>query len=95
MLHQARPVLIHFGAVGGIDITPWTERVQLVDANYDGAWELPVLGKVRAPSAVLVRPDGYVAWVGEGSDEGLSGALTCWFGPATKVRPGPRGAGSE
>ena len=82
LLHQARPVLINFGAAGAIDITPWVERVRLVDAKYDGAWELPVLGKVRAPSALLVRPDGYVAWVGEGSDAGLGDALTRWFGPA-------------
>ena len=82
LLHQARPVLIHFGAAGGIDITPWAERVRLVDAQYDGAWDLPVLGTVRAPSAVLIRPDGYVAWVGEGSDAGLRDALTSWFGPA-------------
>jgi 2-polyprenyl-6-methoxyphenol hydroxylase-like FAD-dependent oxidoreductase len=82
LLHRARPVLIRFGA-GGIDIAPWAGRVQLVDARYDGAWELPVLGAVRAPSAVLVRPDGHVAWAGEGSDAGLGDALTRWFGPAT------------
>jgi 2-polyprenyl-6-methoxyphenol hydroxylase-like FAD-dependent oxidoreductase len=82
LLHQALPMLIQFGAAGSIDIAPWAERVRLVDAKYDGAWELPVLGKIQAPSAVLVRPDGHVAWVGEGSDAGLFDALTRWFGPA-------------
>ena len=44
-------------------------------------WELPVLGAVTAPTAVLIRPDGYVAWVGEPADPGLADALTSWFGP--------------
>jgi len=52
----------------------------LVDARYDGTWELPVLGVVTAPTAVLIRPDGYVAWVGEGTQQGLNDALTTWFG---------------
>jgi len=81
LLHQARPVLIRFGA-GETDISPWAERIRSIDAQYDGAWELPVLGVVPAPSAVLVRPDGYVAWVGEGSEAGLADALTLWFGMA-------------
>jgi len=82
LLHRARPALIQFGAMDVIDTTPRAERVQQVDAKYGGVWELPVLGPVRAPSAVLVRPDGYVAWVGEGSAAGLSDALTRWFGSA-------------
>ena len=81
LLHDARPVLLNLGEPGGIDITPWADRVQLVDADYDGAWELPVLGAVTAPTAVLIRPDGYVAWVGDGTDPGLADALTTWFGP--------------
>jgi hypothetical protein len=48
----------------GFDLTPWADRVQLIDAEYAGPWELPVLGAVTAPTAVLIRPDGYVAWVG-------------------------------
>jgi hypothetical protein len=55
--------------------------VQLAEASYAGAWELPVLGEVTAPAAVLVRPDGYVAWVGDVTDPGLADALTTWFGP--------------
>jgi 2-polyprenyl-6-methoxyphenol hydroxylase-like FAD-dependent oxidoreductase len=80
LLHDARPVLLNLGEPGGVDIGPWADRVQLIDAGYDGAWELPVLGTVTDPSAVLVRPDGYVAWVGEGADTGLRDSLTTWFG---------------
>jgi 2-polyprenyl-6-methoxyphenol hydroxylase-like FAD-dependent oxidoreductase len=81
VLHDARPVLLNLGEPGGIDITPWADRVQLVDAEYAGPWELPALGAVTAPTAVLVRPDGYVAWVGERTQQGLGEALTTWFGP--------------
>ena len=81
LLHRARPVLLKLGEPGGLDIAPWADRVQLVDAEYAGTWELPALGEVAAPSAVLVRPDGYVGWVGEGSDLGLRDALAMWFGP--------------
>jgi len=80
LLHDARPVLLNFGAAGGFGITPWRDRVRLIDAEYDGPWELPALGPVAAPTAVLVRPDGYVAWVGDQADERLSEALTTWFG---------------
>lgn len=86
LLHDARPALVNFGAPGSIDITPWVDRVQRVDARYDGAWELPGLGAVSAPCAVLIRPDGYVAWVGNGTDAGLVNALTLWFGPAAGDR---------
>jgi 3-(3-hydroxy-phenyl)propionate hydroxylase len=55
--------------------------VKPVDATYDGAWELPALGTVAAPTAMLIRPDGYVAWVGEGTQTGLADALSTWFGP--------------
>ncbi len=80
-LHDARPVLLDLGDPGGFDISPWADRVQLIQARYDGEWELPVLGAVTAPAAVLVRPDGYVAWVGDGTQLGLPEALTTWFGP--------------
>ena len=65
LLHDARPVLLNLGEPGGFDITPWADRVRLIDAEYAGTWELPALGAVPAPAAVLIRPDGYVAWVGE------------------------------
>ena len=80
LLHGARPVLLNLGEPGRFDITPWDGRVQLIDGRYDGPWELPVLGAVTAPTALLIRPDGYVAWVGDGTDNGLRDALTTWFG---------------
>jgi len=80
LLHAARPVLLNFGEPG-FEITPWANRVQLMDAQYGGTWELPGLGVVAPPSAVLVRPDGYVAWVGDRTQVGLADALTTWFGP--------------
>jgi 3-(3-hydroxy-phenyl)propionate hydroxylase len=83
LLHGARPVLLNLGEPGGFDITPWADRVRLLDASHQGEWELPVLGVVGAPTAVLVRPDGYVAWVGDGTDVGLADALAGWFGPPT------------
>jgi 2-polyprenyl-6-methoxyphenol hydroxylase-like FAD-dependent oxidoreductase len=81
LLHDARPVLLNLGDPGAFDVTPWADRVQWIDATYEGAWELPVLGAVAAPSAVLIRPDGYVAWVGDETDVGLVDALTTWLGP--------------
>ena len=80
LLHDAKPVMLNLGEPGGFDITPWADRVQLIDAEYVGLWELPVIGAVTAPTALLIRPDGYVAWVGEGTDTGLRNALTTWFG---------------
>jgi 3-(3-hydroxy-phenyl)propionate hydroxylase len=80
LLHDAKPVLLDLGDSGCLDIGPWADTVQLVAASYDGTWELPVLGEVGAPTAVLVRPDGHVAWVGEGTAAGLLEALTTWFG---------------
>ena len=81
LLHEARPVLLNLVEAGRFDVGSWADRVRSVDARYSGRWELPVVGDVSPPSAVLVRPDGYVAWVGEESDEGLQDALTTWFGP--------------
>jgi 2-polyprenyl-6-methoxyphenol hydroxylase-like FAD-dependent oxidoreductase len=83
LLHDARPVLLNLGEPGGVDIAPWADRVQLIDATYVGTWELPALGTVTAPTAVLIRPDGYVAWVGDLTQLGLADALTTWFGPPT------------
>ena len=83
LLHDARPLLLNLGEPGGIDITPWADRVQLIDGSYKGEWELPVLGVVSAPTALLVRPDGHVAWVGDGTGVGPTDALATWFGPPT------------
>jgi 3-(3-hydroxy-phenyl)propionate hydroxylase len=82
LLHGARPLLLNFGEPGGLHISPWSDRVSLIDAQHDGAWELPVLGAITAPHAVLIRPDGHVAWVGGNTDYGLPEALATWFGAA-------------
>jgi 2-polyprenyl-6-methoxyphenol hydroxylase-like FAD-dependent oxidoreductase len=79
LLHQARPLLLNFGEPG-LDLAQWVDRVHLIDAHYDGPWELPVIGAVTAPTAALIRPDGYVAWVGDGTDQGLTDALAAWLG---------------
>ena len=83
LLHDARPVLLNLGEPGGFDIAPWADRVQMIDAEYVGPWKLPVLGTVTASTAMLIRPDGHVAWVGDLTDPGLPDALTTWFGPPT------------
>ena len=85
-LHEARPLFLSFDAPDTFDMTGWEDRVRRVDASYRGAWELPAIGAVPAPVAVLVRPDGYVAWVSSGGDAGLREALTTWIGPAANAR---------
>lgn len=84
LLHDARPVFLDFDGRGRIDLAGWEDRVKAVDAHFTGTWELPVLGEVSPPTAVLVRPDGYVAWVGDGAAGPLEDALTRWFGPRTR-----------
>lgn len=83
LLHEARPFLLDLGDPAALDLTPWADRVRRIHARHAAAWELPVLGAVAAPAAVLIRPDGHVAWVGDGTDHGLRDALTTWFGPAS------------
>jgi 2-polyprenyl-6-methoxyphenol hydroxylase-like FAD-dependent oxidoreductase len=85
LLHAAQPVLVNLGEPGSLSITPWADRVQLTDAKYNGPWELPVLGTVSAPNAVLIRPDGHVAWVGDKTQNGLTDALVTWFGSPAAV----------
>jgi len=84
LLHEARPVLLNLGEPGALDIAGWADRVRLVDAEYDGSWELPAIGEVAAPGAVLIRPDGHVAWVGDRTTPGLGDALRRWFGPPAR-----------
>jgi 3-(3-hydroxy-phenyl)propionate hydroxylase len=81
LLRDARPALLNFGEPGRFDIAPWADRVQRLDAQYVGTWELPALGVVAPPAAVLIRPDGYVAWVDDRTQRGLPEALNVWFGP--------------
>src|SRR5437868_10793241 len=100
LLHDARPVLLNLGEPGGFDISPWANRVRLVDATHEGVWELPVLGEIAAPPAVLIRPDGHVAWAGDLTDPELPRSLATWFGVGTQnsieggvttpPAPGPR-----
>ncbi|MDQ1723594.1 MAG: 3-(3-hydroxy-phenyl)propionate hydroxylase [Frankiaceae bacterium] len=80
LLRDAKPVLLNLGDRMHLDIALWAPGVRTMDAHFDGDWELPVVGTVPAPTAVLIRPDGHVAWVGEGTDAGLRDALTTWFG---------------
>ena len=86
LLRAARPVLLDLGEPGALDLGAWAGRLRLVEAAYDGRWELPVIGTVPAPTAVLVRPDGHVAWVGDGTPAGLEAALTTWFGEPARSR---------
>jgi hypothetical protein len=78
-------VLLNLGEPGGFDMTPWADRVRMVDATHVGIWELPILGEVTAPPAVLIRPDGHVAWVGQLTDPTLAEALATWFGMPTEA----------
>jgi hypothetical protein len=83
LLHDAPPVLLNLGSPGGFDISAWADRVHLVDATCSAVWDLPVVGEVSAPAAVLIRPDGHIAWAGDLASDELARALTFWFGAAT------------
>ena len=93
LLHDARPVLLDLGRSGGFDLSAWTDRVRRVDAEYAGEWQLPVLGEVAAPGAVLIRPDGHVAWAGELASPELPRSLATWFGP--RFAPGQQSPGEK
>jgi 2-polyprenyl-6-methoxyphenol hydroxylase-like FAD-dependent oxidoreductase len=85
LLHAARPLLLDLRPTElkfrepEVDVSPWADRVRLVAATYDGAWELPIVGEVVAPAAVLIRPDGHVAWAGDPADDALLQALGAWW----------------
>jgi 3-(3-hydroxy-phenyl)propionate hydroxylase len=81
LLCQAKPILLNLSETGRVDVASWADRIRLIDASYAGTWELPLVGEVPAPAAVLVRPDGHVAWAGNATESGLTDALTTWFGP--------------
>jgi hypothetical protein len=87
LLHEARPVLLSLADLPRIDTSPW--GVRTLDARFSGVWELPVIGPVAAPTAVLIRPDGHVAWVEDGTGEPLADALTRWFGQGVRVASAP------
>ena len=87
LLRGARPALLDLAAPAGPELDPWVDRVPRIQARYTGKWELPVLGAVPAATSVLIRPDGHVAWVGDGTHDGLTDALVKWFGPAEKRGP--------
>ena len=86
LLHDARPVLLNLGRARRLRHRAVGGSGSAGRRRYGGAWELPVLGAVAAPAAVLIRPDGYVAWVGDGTDRGFADALTTWFGPPESRR---------
>ena len=76
LLHDGRPVLLDLGLGAMVD----GGRVKRIEATFDGVCELPVVGAVPLPAAMLIRPDGYVAWAGDGGADGLRAACAAWFG---------------
>ena len=81
LLHDARPVLLNLGEPGGLDIAPWADRVPARRRHLRrpvGAAG-PRRRRPRPPRS-LIRPDGYVGWVGGLAEPGLTDALTVWFG---------------
>ncbi|MFI9617262.1 FAD-dependent monooxygenase [Streptomyces sp. NPDC052023] len=56
----------------------WQDRIDIVTAEP----VLPENSPLAGTTAVLVRPDGYVAWAAPGSHADLPMALEHWFGPA-------------
>jgi 2-polyprenyl-6-methoxyphenol hydroxylase-like FAD-dependent oxidoreductase len=86
LLRDGRPLLLNLAETGRLELGDWADRVKMIEATHDGEWRLPVIGEVQAPTAMLVRPDGYVAWVDapDSCDAGLSTALGTWFGAALR-----------
>lgn len=79
LLHDARGILLSFDPDIRLDASQWAHRVTTIRAHHTDAWTLPNLGKIDCPSAVLIRPDGHVAWVGDKRATGLQEALNMWF----------------
>lgn len=75
LTRTARPLLLDFTASLGDELRGWTDRVDLVTGKADGD-----------TTALLVRPDGYVAWAssspqpGDTERKALRAALERWFG---------------
>jgi 3-(3-hydroxy-phenyl)propionate hydroxylase len=83
-------VLLNLGGPGSFALSStYAPRVRKVDAAHAGAWELPVIGHVTPPPAVLIRPDGHVAWAGDLTDADLPRALAIWFGTGQPEQRGP------
>lgn len=90
LLRAARPLLVNLDPKATFDVRPWADRVSFVDAEGPPTetWELPVAGHLPAAPAVLLRPDGHIAWAGDVGDRGLHAALSYWFGePADATGP--------
>ena len=80
LMRDARPLLLNLGSLACAVPARWDERIRQISATFTGNCEMPVIGVVPTPAAVLVRPDGHVAWISTGNCEGLVEALTRWFG---------------
>ncbi len=63
LLHDARPVLLNLGEPGGCDITPWADRVQLIDAHYAGTWDVAWVGDLTRGGL----GDALTTWFGPGT----------------------------
>lgn len=74
LLHDARPVLLDLDGGFGAAARGWADRVDVVAAAVAD----------RPAAALLIRPDGYVAWAA-GTAEGLRGALERWVGPESRA----------
>jgi 3-(3-hydroxy-phenyl)propionate hydroxylase len=83
LLHDAAPLLLDLRATGAPPVPAGVADLKVVAAAATGPWQLPLLGDVPAPDAVLVRSDGHVAWVGSPDDASLQGAVDRWFGSAS------------
>jgi bifunctional hydroxylase/dehydrase len=86
LLHQAQGVLIDLADDAELrrSAEGWKDRVVTVTASLNAAETRT--DPFADAAAVLVRPDGYVAWTSAG-EEGATAALARWFGPAAQQAP--------